>query len=76
VPSGLDPDTGHTPGAAVTASHTVTLALPKPGLLTAQGAARSGALSLADISVPSWVYVRLGIDPGQMFTTSDLVRLR
>jgi len=76
VPSGLDPDTGQTPGAAVTASHTVTLAMAKPGLLTAEGSARSGALTLADISVPSWVYVRLGIGTGELFTTSDLVRLR
>lgn len=76
VPSGMDPDSGRAPGAAVTASHTVTLALPKPGLLTDEGAARSGALTLADISVPSWIYSRLGVDAGELFTTSDLVRLR
>jgi NAD(P)H-hydrate epimerase len=76
VPSGLDPDTGLAPGAAVRASHTVTLALPKPGLLAAAAAEYVGALSLADISVPAWVYTRVGVDPGTPFATTDLVRLR
>jgi NAD(P)H-hydrate epimerase len=75
LPSGLDPDTGVPPGAVVTASHTVTLALPKPGLLTETGRTYVGALSLADISVPEWVYQRVGVDPGELFATSDVVRL-
>lgn len=76
VPSGLDPDTGRTPGRAVRATHTVTLALPKPGLLARDAADHVGALSLADISIPSWVFLRVGVDPGEPFVTSDLVRLR
>lgn len=75
VPSGLDADTGHAPGPAVRASHTVTLALPKVGLLVPEAARYVGAVSLADISVPSWVYTAVGIDPGEPFRTSDLVRL-
>ena len=33
------------------------------------------ALSLADISVPEWVYQRVGVDPGELFATQDVVRL-
>ena len=76
VPSGLDPDTGRALGRAVRATHTVTLALPKPGLLEPGAADNVGALSVADISVPAWVYQRVGVDPGEPFVTSDLVRLR
>lgn len=76
VPSGLDPDSGEAPGAVVTATHTVTLALPKPGLLTADGARHTGALTLADISVPGWIYQQLGVGPAEPFGVSDLVRLR
>ncbi len=76
VPSGLDPDTGRAPGTAVRASHTVTLARPKPGLLDPAAADHVGALSLADISVPGWVYARLGLDPSSPFGASDIVRLR
>jgi NAD(P)H-hydrate epimerase len=75
LPSGLDPDTGVPPGAVVTATHTVTLALPKPGLLTEEGRRHVGALSLADISVPEWVYQRVGVDPGDLFSSRDIVRL-
>lgn len=75
LPSGLDPDTGVPPGAVVRASHTVTLALPKPGLLTEAGRPQVGALSVADISVPEWVFQRVGVDPGELFVTHDVVRL-
>jgi NAD(P)H-hydrate epimerase len=75
LPSGLDPDTGVAPGAVVTATHTVSLALPKTGLLTESGRRHVGALSLADISVPEWVYQRVGVDPGELFATQDVVRL-
>jgi NAD(P)H-hydrate epimerase len=75
LPSGLDPDTGVPPGAVVTATHTVTLALPKPGLLTEEGRRHVGALSLADISVPEWVLQRVGVDPGDLFSSRDVVRL-
>ncbi len=45
LPSGLDPDTGLTPGIAVTAAATMTLALPKPGLSKADGPGHTGRLS-------------------------------
>ena len=52
LPSGVDPDTGSVVGDAVRASATVTLALPKAGLLTGEGMAYVGELDVADIGIP------------------------
>lgn len=70
VPSGVDATTGETLGVAVTPERTVTLALPKTGLETI-----SGALYLADISVPQTVYDRLGIDYERPFENDDWIKL-
>ena len=59
APTGLDVTTGTACSGAIAATATVTLALPKPGLL---GAPEIGELYLADISVPAAVYRRLGIE--------------
>ncbi len=50
VPSGLDPDTGATPGEVVKADITVTLVAPKPGLLKASQIV--GELLVANIGMP------------------------
>jgi hydroxyethylthiazole kinase-like uncharacterized protein yjeF len=44
LPSGLDADTGTTPGACVRASHTLSLLTLKPGLYTAQGRDHCGEI--------------------------------
>ncbi len=44
LPSGLNADTGATPGPGVRASHTLCLLTLKPGLYTAQGRDQSGAV--------------------------------
>ena len=49
IPSGVDADTGMTPGKSVRATVTVTFGLPKVGHLFFPGKARCGALHLADI---------------------------
>ncbi len=49
IPSGVDADTGATPGAAVRGTHTVTFAYPKLGLLLFPGAEHVGKLHVADI---------------------------
>ncbi len=52
LPSGLEPDTGRVPGAAVIASLTVTLGLPKRGLVLHPGTAWVGKLVVADLTFP------------------------
>lgn len=72
VPSGLDADTGRAGGACVTASVTVTLGLPKPGLLVGDGPARSGQVWVADIGIPLEAYAELGIEvPPNLFALHD-----
>ena len=73
VPSGLDPDTGVAAGIAITAQATVTLALPKAGLLSSAALERVGRLYLADLGLPEALYTALGIDVGQPFAEGRIV---
>ncbi len=57
VPSGLEATTGATPWEAIAPAWTLTLALPKTGLLPE----RTGALYLADIGIPAAIYYKVGI---------------
>ncbi len=52
VPSGLDADTGKVEGPCVRASVTVTMGLPKVGLLVYPGAAYCGEVVVADLGLP------------------------
>jgi NAD(P)H-hydrate epimerase len=52
IPSGVEADTGKVYGEAIMASHTVTFALPKIGLVLEPGKDYAGTLSVADISIP------------------------
>ena len=78
VPSGMHPGTGEVFEPAVAAAATMTLALPKVGLLSAGGRAPVGELYLADIGVPPalWAGAGLGIDVGSLFSRSEIIRLR
>ena len=60
VPSGIDSTTGESLGTVISATTTMTLALPKAGLANEH----AGALVLADIGIPREVYVRLGMPAG------------
>jgi NAD(P)H-hydrate epimerase len=76
VPSGLDP-TGGLPGTpCLRAAATLTLALPKTGLLTPQARPFVGDLYLADIGVPPALYRRLGLDVGPIFGGDAIIRVR
>jgi NAD(P)H-hydrate epimerase len=75
LPSGIDADTGEAPGATVTASATLTLALPKPGLFQGVGPEHAGRVFLADIGIPGVLYRRLGLDVGVPFAQGRIVRL-
>lgn len=72
TPSGLDVTTGRPGQACVGATATLTLALPKTGLLNAP---QVGELYLADISVPRLVYERLGLDVPVLFRRSTIRRV-
>lgn len=72
VPSGIDATTGIAEGAFVSASRTLTLALPKTGLGKLEG-----DLLLADLGIPDAVYSRLGISvPSGLFAGSFIVPIR
>jgi NAD(P)H-hydrate epimerase len=75
LPSGVDPDSGAAPGTAIRAAATVTLALPKPGLLAAGAQEYVGRLVLADIGVPHAAFVRVGVKTWAVFEQGDLVRV-
>jgi len=70
VPSGLDATTGDAPGVVIRAERTLTLALPKTGLLHTPG-----DLYLADIGIPPEVYQRLGLAITSPFAERYWVRL-
>ena len=55
LPSGLDADTGHPLGTCVRADRTVTIGLPKRGLLMHPGAELAGKLEVVDIGFPEQV---------------------
>lgn len=74
TPSGLDVTTGHPATATVRATATLTLALPKVGLLHASGYV--GDLYLGDISVPPLVYEYLGIQVPLLFGAGAIVALK
>jgi NAD(P)H-hydrate epimerase len=75
LPSGLHPDTGEPLGVTIRAALTVTLALPKRGLIATRSQALVGDLLLADIGVPPQAFDRLGIETRGLFDGGDLVRI-
>jgi NAD(P)H-hydrate epimerase len=74
LPSGLDGDSGAASEPTIRAAATLTLALPKVGLVQPAARAWVGELYVADISVPEVVYQRLGLRVGPIFARSDIVR--
>jgi NAD(P)H-hydrate epimerase len=72
TPSGLDVTTGVAATPHILATATLTLALPKAGLLEAPAV---GELYLCDISVPEVVYQRLGVTSPLLFRDDVIVRL-
>lgn len=62
IPSGLSADHGQVIGPHIRATHTVTFALPKRGLLTYPAAAAIGDLQIVDIGIPHKAVEAEGID--------------
>jgi NAD(P)H-hydrate epimerase len=73
TPSGLDVTTGRAGSPSIQATATMTLALPKVGLLKAHR--QVGRLYLADISVPTLVYQRLGLTVPFLFQDGAIVEV-
>lgn len=78
VPSGIDAETGIVFDPAIRATATMTLALPKLGLLGPGVESHVGELYLADLSVPPGLYRRppLNIHVEPLFACSEVIRLR
>jgi NAD(P)H-hydrate epimerase len=75
APSGLDTTTGIPGTPCIQASTTLTLALPKAGLLTDRANPFVGDLYLADISVPPELYLRLGIEVPNLFENDTILKV-
>jgi NAD(P)H-hydrate epimerase len=73
TPSGLDVTSGTAHDPTIRAAATLTLALPKRGLMDPQSARYVGELYLADISVPPELYTKMGIAVPPLFAESDLI---
>ncbi len=71
IPTGLDPDTGQPNNPCIKATQTLTLAIPKIGLLKDAARPFVGELFVADISVPKDLYWKFGIRPEPTF--SDVI---
>lgn len=76
VPSGLNTNIGINGHLAIRADATMTLALPKIGLLTEASRQYVGSLYLADISVPPSLYQTLGLEIGNIFSDSPIIKIR
>ena len=76
VPSGLDASRGIPLEPCVRADATLTLALPKTGLLTAEAKDYVGELYLADISVPPQLYRSLRLEVGPIFGADAIIKIK
>ena len=75
TPSGLDVTTGIPGQPCVRATATLTLALPKTGLLAASARPFVGQLYLADIGVPPELYQQMGLSVPPLFAAEEVVAL-
>lgn len=76
IPSGLDSSSGHAHNPCIQATVTLTLALPKTGLMKVGAKKYVGELYLADISIPKQIYEKLGIENGVLFKDDFIIPLR
>ena len=72
IPSGLEANTGQTHGPCIKAYRTVTFAQAKVGLVIQEGPDYTGKLTVADISIPS--YLLKTQDIRRFMTTPKIVR--
>lgn len=75
IPSGLDADSGRAVGACINAHTTLTLALPKVGMLKDKASKFIGELYVGDISVPPGLLKRMGVKGMGLFFSSSIIKL-
>jgi NAD(P)H-hydrate epimerase len=75
APSGLDTTSGIPGKPCIQAAATLTLALPKTGLMISQARPYVGDLYLADISVPPELYRRIGVEVPNLFVEDTIVKI-
>ncbi len=75
MPSGLNPDTGEVYEPCIKAKYTLTLALPKKGLLEKQAEPAVGELYVCDIGVPNEVYQLIGLSVPNVFGKREIVKI-
>ena len=75
APSGLDTTSGTAGNPTVQADATMTLALPKVGLMYQSASLYVGNLYLADISVPSGLYRKMGLEVGNIFAQDTIIKI-
>ena len=75
APSGLNTTTGSPGEPCIAASATLTLALPKTGLITNAARTVVGDLYLGDISVPPTLYADLDLDVPPIFAQDSVLLL-
>lgn len=75
IPSGLNGNTGEAFDPAIQATTTLTLALPKVGLLTDKARNYVGELYVADLSVPEAVYEKFNIHIPNIFEYEEIVKI-
>lgn len=71
VPTGLHSDTGAVLGVCVEATHTITMAAMKAGLVVGGGAAHTGSIRVVDIGMPRHVLDHVATEPGCALRTND-----
>ena len=73
-PTGLNLSNGHISDILIRADATLTLALPKTGLLKDNAQPYVGNLYIGDISVPPLLYRQLGLEVGPIFEKNPIIR--
>lgn len=69
VPSGLNANTGHCPGAAIRAQLTVSFIAAKRGLFTGQAATKTGTVLLDTLNLPDILWQGMPIDANTLEAT-------
>ena len=75
VPTGLNPDTGEPYNPCIKADATITLGLPKKGLLEKRAKDFVGKLYLGDIGIPHEVFEKLGWSFPKVFEKQSIIRI-